>query len=59
MIIALAKFGISSGDEAKVLEKRWTAYRRTNSLDLYGRAVESLGSMQQPCGHPSLDDSFR
>ena len=53
LIIALAKFGISSPDEAKALEKHWAAYRRTNGLDLHGKAVESVDHIKEPCGHQS------
>jgi len=31
MIIALGRFGIASGEEAKTLEKRWAAHRKTPS----------------------------
>jgi hypothetical protein len=53
MIIALAKFEITSTDEAKTLEKHWAAYRRTNGLDLHGKAVGSVDNTRQPCGHES------
>jgi len=53
MIIALANFGITSAEEAKALEKRWAAYRRTNGLDLHGKAPKTIESGVTPCGHES------
>lgn len=54
MIIALGKFGIISAEEAKTPEERWAAYRRTNGLDLHGKAAGSVGHMPlRPCGHES------
>ena len=51
MIIALAKFDITSANEARTLERRWAAYRRTNGLDLDGKEVGSVDNTKQACGH--------
>ena len=37
LILSLARFGIASADEARILEKSWDRYRRENGLDLHGR----------------------
>lgn len=39
MIPALARFGIASKDQAKLLEKAWAKYREENQLDIEGRNV--------------------
>jgi hypothetical protein len=53
MIIALAKFSITSAEDAKTLEMHWAIYRKANGLDLHGKAVESAGKVKQRCGHDS------
>jgi hypothetical protein len=50
MIIALAKFGITSAKEAKTLEKRWASHRKRNGLDLHGRLGVEKAPVG-PCGH--------
>jgi hypothetical protein len=39
MILTLARFRISSGEQAKTLERAWVAYRKLNQLDLYGKVA--------------------
>jgi len=38
MILSLARIGISSGEQAKTLERAWAAYRKQYQLDPYGKA---------------------
>jgi hypothetical protein len=42
MILALARFGIASKEQAKVLEKTWAKYRQLNQLDLEGKESSSF-----------------
>lgn len=41
MILSLARFKIAEAQHAKLLERRWAAYREKNQLDLYGKVVVS------------------
>jgi hypothetical protein len=49
-IIALSRFGIASVEEVKALEKRWTAHRKANGLDVHGK-LASLERTIGQCGH--------
>jgi hypothetical protein len=51
LIITLAKYSITSDEEAKVIEKEWAAYRKANGLDLHGKIMRSV--VKQPCPHDS------
>jgi hypothetical protein len=42
LILALSRFGISSPDETRDLEKSWKRYRQSEQLDLYGLPVGGL-----------------
>ena len=42
MILALGRFGMASASEVKVLERRWTTYRKHHHLDRYGMKEESV-----------------
>ena len=39
MILALARFGITSPAAAKALERGWAKYRNQQGLDLYGKSL--------------------
>jgi hypothetical protein len=39
LILALARFEITSKDETRTLEKEWIAYRKQYQLDVEGRAT--------------------
>ena len=38
LILAVARFGIASKDQTRVLEKRWAEYRKQHRLDIEGKA---------------------
>jgi hypothetical protein len=42
MILALGRFGMASASEVKVLERRWTTYRKHHHLDRYGMKEEGV-----------------
>jgi hypothetical protein len=46
MILSLSRFGIAPPDQAHDIEKRWAAYRKQNSLDIYGKqtALKPVGN---------------
>jgi hypothetical protein len=37
LILAVARFGIASKDQTRVLEKRWAEYRKQHRLDIEGK----------------------
>jgi hypothetical protein len=37
LILAVARFGIASKDQPRVLEKRWAEYRKQHRLDIEGK----------------------
>ena len=37
LILAVARFGIASNDQTRVLEKRWAEYRKQHRLDIEGK----------------------
>jgi hypothetical protein len=49
MILSLSRFGIAPAEHVKMLEKRWTAHRKQNGLDLFGRVAASSEGLG--CGH--------
>jgi hypothetical protein len=51
MILSVIRFNIAETKPTRVLEKRWDAYRKQNSVDLYGKVVRS-SSTQSACIHP-------
>ncbi len=48
LILALARFGISSKEQARALEKAWAEYRKQRRLDIAGK-IE--GNFQDVCNH--------
>jgi hypothetical protein len=38
MILSLSRFNIVEPERAKILEKKWAAYREENGFNLYGQA---------------------
>ncbi len=42
MILALGRFGMASASEVKVLERRWSTYRKHHHLDRYGMKEEGV-----------------
>src|SRR4051812_17140400 len=50
MLIALRRFGVVSTADKKAFEKRWSAYRAPNGLDIYGDAVAAPPSARS-CAH--------
>jgi hypothetical protein len=48
LILTLARFGISSKEQARALEKAWAEYRKQQRLDVAGK-VE--GSFRDVCHH--------
>jgi hypothetical protein len=52
MILSLARFGITSSEQTKVLEREWGTYRKQNQLDLNGK-IAVKESSAGPCGHPN------
>ena len=51
MILSLGRFGITSREQVKTLEKTWAAYRKKNNLDLYGKATIESPPPRSDCGH--------
>jgi hypothetical protein len=47
LILALSRFGITSPDETRDLEKSWKRYRQSEQLDLYGLPVAGLSASQR------------
>ena len=50
-ILALARFGVTTREPARVLEKAWSAYRTTAGLDLYGHTARSEPARLPRCVH--------
>ena len=48
LMLALARFEITSKDQTRALEKDWAAYRKQHRLDIEGRA---LVGVPQSCPH--------
>jgi hypothetical protein len=40
-ILALARFGVVAREQARALEKAWSAYKKKAELDLYGHAARA------------------
>jgi len=53
LILALARFGIASAEDARILEKSWSLYRRSEQLDMYGQEAGRIG-VQPPAGGRAL-----
>ncbi len=51
MILSLLRFGIAPAEPTYALEKRWAAYRKENSLDLYGKGPASTTTGPAHCTH--------
>jgi hypothetical protein len=50
-ILALARFRVAGRERARVLDKAWSAYRKTARLDLYGQAATSEPARLPGCAH--------
>jgi hypothetical protein len=54
LILAFARFEITSDDQTRALEKEWGAYRKQNQLDAAGkaaaRAANGLRAVSGPIG---------
>jgi hypothetical protein len=48
LILALARFGIASKEEARALEKAWAEYRKQQRLDVEGKLQGSLPALTIP-----------
>jgi hypothetical protein len=48
LILALARFEITSKDQSRALEKAWAQYRKQHQLDIEGRP---LVAVPQSCSH--------
>jgi hypothetical protein len=48
LILALARFGISSKEQARALKKAWAEYRKQRRLDVEGKVQ---GSFWDVCNH--------
>ena len=53
MILSLARFGIASAEETKILEREWGKFRKQNQLDLNGK-IAVMKPSANPCGHPNV-----
>ena len=53
MILSLARFGILSAEQTKILERGWVKFRKQNQLDLNGKIAVKESSADQ-CGHPNV-----
>ena len=52
MILSVIRFNIAETKPTRALEKRWDAYRKQNSVDLYGKVVRPSFA-QSGCSHPA------
>ena len=50
-ILALARFGVVAREQARALEKAWSAYRKKAELDLYGHAAAAEPARLPGCAH--------
>ncbi len=50
-ILALVRFGVVAKEQARALEKAWSAYRRKAELDLYGHAATAEPAQVPGCAH--------
>ena len=50
-ILALARFGVVAREQARALEKAWSAYRKKADLDLYGHAATAEPARLPGCAH--------
>ena len=50
-ILALTRFGVAARAPTRVLEKAWSAYRKTAGRDLYGHAATSEPARLPGCAH--------
>ena len=50
-ILALARFRVAAREQARALEKAWSAYRKTSGLDLYGQSAASEPARLPGCAH--------
>lgn len=54
MILSLARFDIAPAEQVKGLEKRWSAYRKQNGLDLYGKTSDGVAAGGRTCPHSTV-----
>jgi len=52
MILSVIRFNIAATKPTRAIEKCWDAYRKQNSVDLYGKVVRS-NSTCSGCSHPA------
>jgi hypothetical protein len=50
-ILALARFGVVATEQARALEKAWSAYKKKAELDLYGHAATAEPARLPGCAH--------
>jgi hypothetical protein len=50
-ILALARFGVVAREQARALEKAWSAYSKKAELDLYGHAATAEPARLPGCSH--------
>ena len=50
-ILALARFGVVAREQARALEKAWSAYRKKAELDQYGHAAMAEPARLPGCAH--------
>lgn len=53
LILSLARFQVSSSEQAKTLERAWAAYREQNQLDPYGKA-KAIEPSSSDCMHSDV-----
>ena len=53
IILSLARFRISSSEQAKTLERAWAAYREQSQLDPYGKA-KTIEPSSSDCVHSDV-----
>jgi hypothetical protein len=51
MVLSLTRFGIAPAEQIHALEKQWSAYRKQNDLDPYGKQTASRQIENSPCNH--------
>ena len=50
-ILALARFGVTTSEPARALERAWSVYRKTAGLDPYGHDTTSEPAPVRGCQH--------
>ncbi|MGA7413833.1 MAG: hypothetical protein WBW33_25380 [Bryobacteraceae bacterium] len=52
LILSVIRFNIAAEEPTRAIEKAWDAYRKQNSVDLYGKVIGS-SSTRSGCSHPA------